>query len=40
MNRDQTSIMTRRQALCQAGTGLGMLGLVTPCSRTPGCWDG
>ena len=28
MNRDQKSMMTRRQALCQAGTGLGMVCLV------------
>ena len=28
MNRELPNAMTRRQALCQAGTGLGMLGLV------------
>jgi len=28
MNRNHASMMTRRQALCQAGTGLGMVGLV------------
>ena len=28
MNREFPIAMTRRQALCQAGTGLGMLGLV------------
>src|SRR5271165_1092852 len=28
MNRNHASMMTRRQALCQTGTGLGMVGLV------------
>ena len=28
MNRNQAHMVTRRQALCQAGTGLGMVGLV------------
>ena len=28
MNRDSSAGMTRRQALRQSGTGLGMLGLV------------